>query len=179
MISLSELINDEKIDLAKKYISSIYDNEINNSILYSETGNIAIDSVLNYKLTQAKENDVKITADISVPDNLALDPADITAITGNMIDNAINALKKIAVDKRKLFVNIYYDRGRLFVVIKNTFNGQITEVNGELLTNSSDKIKHGYGMKNIEKRLQKYNGIIDYKYDQSIFSAVAMMYVNG
>lgn len=178
LISLTELISEGKMEQAQMYISSIFEKEIGESILYSETGNVAIDSVLNYKLTQAKENKIKILADISVPNNLLLDPTDITAITGNMLDNAINALKKIEIEKRKLFVNIYYDRGRLFVIIKNTFNGEVTEKNGQLQTNSVNKVKHGYGIKNIKKHLQKYNGIIDYVYDATIFSAAVMMYVN-
>lgn len=179
MISILELIRNGNPEAAEQYIMKIYNSGIEASMLYSETGNIAIDSVLNYKLTQAESCGIRVRADISVPDNLLIDPTDITAITGNMLDNAINALKKPGVKQRELLVHIYYDRGRLFIVIKNTFDGNIRLNNGKLMTTNSDHANHGIGLVNVKNRLMKYNGIINIEYDRTVFSAVAMMYVNA
>lgn len=179
LISIHELIKNGSPEAAEQYIMRIYDSEIKASTLYSETGNIAIDSVLNFKLTQAVNCGISVRADISVPDNLLIDPTDITAITGNMLDNAINALKKLDELERELMVHIYYDRGRLFIVIKNTFDGNINVEKGELRTTNSDRSNHGIGLVNVRNRLMKYNGIIDFEYDSEVFSAAAMMYVEA
>ena len=179
LISIHELIKNGSPEAAERYIMNIYDSGIATSMLFSETGNIAIDSVLNYKLTQAESLGVRVRADISVPEGLLMDPTDITVITGNMLDNAINALKKLDEQQRELMVHIYYDRGRLFIIIKNSYDGVIKKDKGELKTTNTDRENHGIGLVNVKNSLMKYDGIIDFDYDERVFSAAAMMYVEA
>ena len=113
--------------IAENYIYTIVDEKLYSDISFSDTGNIAIDSVINYKLNEAKTNGIKIQADISVPNNLLLDATDITAVVGNLIDNAIEASNLVEPAKRELIVSIFYEKGRLFLEIKNTFGGKVIE----------------------------------------------------
>ena len=105
--------------IAENYIYTIVDEKLYSDISFSDTGNIAIDSVINYG--------IKIQADISVPNNLLLDATDITAVVGNLIDNAIEASNLVEPAKRELIVSIFYEKGRLFLEIKNTFGGKVIE----------------------------------------------------
>ena len=108
-----------------------------------------------------------------------LEPSDITAVVGNLIDNAITATQNLEKEDRRIFVNIYYDKGRMFINIENTFDGKLIKKNGKLETRKFDKEYHGYGLKNIQKIMEKYNGYIEYDNNNRLFKAAAIMYIKA
>ena len=179
LFTIAEMIKTGEVKQAEKYIYTIVEEKLYYDVSFSDTGNIAIDSVINYKLNEAQSNGIKIKADISVPNNLLLDATDITTIVGNLIDNAIEANHSVEPSNKEIIVNIFYEKGRLFIEIKNTFHGTIVERNGKIITGKKDKQNHGYGLKNIEKALEKYDGYVEYDHSDSWFTATAMMYVRA
>lgn len=162
---------------AEEYIYKIIGSKLDSKKTFSNTGNIAVDSVINFKLNEAEKNCIQVSADIQIPNNLLLDPSDITAIMGNLIDNAIEACLKLEQDKRRLTVCISYEKGRLFIEAENTFNGVISIRYGRITTLKSDKLNHGYGLKNVEKIMEKYDGFIDHNCKDGLFKITAIMYV--
>lgn len=179
LLAISGMINNENYSEANEYISSIVSKKLSKENIFSDTGNIAVDSVINYKLNEAKNCGIKINSDIKVPDNLLLEPSDITSVIGNLLDNAIDASCKLPPDKRKLDIAVYYDKGRLFIKAENNFDGKLIKKNGRLLTLDSDKDRHGYGLKNVEQAIKKYNGHIEYENDPSVFKVTVMMYIKS
>lgn len=179
LLTISDLIKSNKCKQAEEYIYTIAGEKLENQNTFSDTGNIAIDSVINFKLNEALNKDITIEADIDVPDNLLLEPSDITAVVGNLIDNAITATQNLAKEDRRIFVNIYYDKGRMFINIENTFDGKLIKKNGKLETRKFDKEYHGYGLKNIQKIMEKYNGYIEYDNNNRLFKAAAIMYIKA
>ena len=146
-----------------------------NEKIYSNTGNVAIDSVLNYKLNEAAGKGILINSDIKVPFDIVVDSADITSIVGNLLDNAINAVLKIAEQDREITVNLSYDKGRLFIAVQNKYDGIIKMTKGRPVTDK-DTSEHGFGLKNVERTLEKYNGYIEYEPNGKIFKTTAMLY---
>ncbi len=179
LLTISDLIKSNKCKQAEEYIYTIAGEKIENQNTFSDTGNIAIDSVINFKLNEALSKYIMIDADIDVPDNLLLEPSDITAVVGNLIDNAITATQNLEKEERKIFVNIYYDKGRMFINIENTFDGKLIKKNGKLETRKFDKEYHGYGLKNVQKIIEKYNGYIEYDNNAKLFKATAIMYIKA
>lgn len=179
LLTIADLIQNNNYKQAEEYIYTISGEKLESQDMFSDTGNIAIDSVINFKLNEALNKDIMIEAYIDVPDNLLLEPSDITAVVGNLIDNAITATQNIKKEERKISVNIYYDKGRLFISIENTFDGKLIKKNGKLETRKFDKEYHGYGLKNVQKTMEKYNGYIEYDNDDKLFRATAMMYIKA
>lgn len=140
---------------------------------YSDTGNTAFDSIINYKLRKAAENNAEIKVDVSVPRELKTDAA-IVVILGNILDNAVDAVMK--TDAGRICLDIEYRKGRLFIYLENTFDGRINSKNGELLTTKSGS-GHGYGLKNVCKAIEKYNGCMDIAYNGDVFSVDILLYV--
>lgn len=179
LLTISDFIKSNKCKQAEEYIYTIVGEKLENQNTFSDTGNIAIDSVINFKLNEALSKYIMIDADIDVPDNLLLEPSDITAVVGNLIDNAITATQNLERAERKIFVNIYYDKGRMFINIENTFDGKLIKKNGKLETRKFDKEYHGYGLKNVQKIMEKYNGYIAYDNNDRIFKVTAIMYIKA
>lgn len=179
LFTISEIIKKGNTEEAQAYIHTIVNKRLSAEVAFSDTGNIAIDSVINYKLNEARNNGINIKANISVPNNLLLDAADITAIVGNLIDNSIEACMRLKKEKRQIDVSICYEKGILFIGVKNTFDGELEEGKGKPVTRKSDKLNHGYGLRNVEKTLEKYDGYMELEYDEHWFTVSAMMYVKA
>lgn len=162
-------------DEAKRYISSIWDvSSVPEQ--YSKTGNVPVDSIINIKLSKAREYQVELETDIMIPEDLQIEPVDIVVILGNLLDNAINACLRMERD-RKIDFHLVYQTGMLEISMENTYNGIIIYKDNRMKTISGNEWDHGYGLKNVEAALKKYNGYMKVFHDNHIFRVVAIMYV--
>lgn len=145
---------------------------------YSNSGNIIIDSILNLKIQEAEKKGIKTSINLIIPEYLNIPSFDMSIILGNLLDNAITATCKLNC-KRMIDIKIKYDKGRLLIKIQNTFNNQINSYNGKIITTNLDKENHGYGIKNINNVLEKYEGILDIKFEDGLFTTIVLMYLKN
>ena len=155
-------------------ISSLMEFYPSNKI-YAQSGNIAVDSILNYKLYEANKQNIQVSTEIFIPKDLSLPSFDIAAILGNLLDNA----KEAAIKTNNAWIEckIRFDRGRLFIEITNSYNGKLCKQKEKFLSIKSNKENHGYGIKSIENTLKRYNGEIEFWNDDNKFTAKVMLYV--
>jgi sensor histidine kinase regulating citrate/malate metabolism len=145
--------------------------DIKKSETYSETGNIAVDSIINFKLNSIHIDDLELR--LLIPPSVNIEVADIITILGNLLDNALEATAKAA--KKKLKLDVEYSKECLFIQIENTFDGKIKYANGNIVTTKIGN-NNGYGLKNIRRSLEKYNGHMEITHEGGIFSVTAMLY---
>jgi len=166
---------------ATDYLSGLLE-DISKSEIYSDTGNLAFDSVINFKLNQAKANNVKLDIRLFIPPVLNIDVANIVTILGNLLDNALDAVAR--VENKMIKLDIEFSRESLFIQIDNTFDGVVTYESGKggdkhhILTRK-DGGMHGHGLKNVRRAVEKYNGQVDVSYEGNIFSVTVFFYVDG
>ncbi len=144
---------------------------------FSSSGNIDIDSILNYKLQEARLKGIVVSLESKVPSNLKFSPLDIVVILGNLLDNAIEASSKVENHKR-IDIRIKYKNNILFIFISNTFNGSILYEGDKIKTIKEDKGNHGIGLNNIENILKKYNGTMKIYHTESNFNVDILMYID-
>ena len=143
---------------ADEYINNMTNNLITEKE-FVNTGNIDFDCLLNYKLSIANEMNVVFSCHIVLPEELQVNSFDLTVILGNLLDNALNALKEAKV--KQLNIDINYSIGMIVIKIENTF--------ANISSKYDDPEKHGYGLISVRTSLEKYNGklqnnIVDDKY---------------
>jgi len=143
---------------------------------YASSGNSAIDSIINFKLQQAKKDDLKVSCKITIPRDLDISSFDIAVILGNLIDNAIAGVKTIQVD-RWVDIKIKYSKGRLIITINNSFDGIILQNKGMMVTRKQDKENHGLGLKSVETTIEKYKGAMSTHYTKDQFTVKILIYV--
>lgn len=141
--------------------------------LYSNCGNIDIDSLLNYKLSKI-DKEVTVETNISIPKDISVNSFDLTVILGNLLDNSIEALEKC--QNKYLSINLTYDKGVLFIDIKNSYTGKLKILNDTIKTSKQDKKHHGLGIQSVRHTLKKYNGTINFLYDKNIFQVKVMLF---
>jgi signal transduction histidine kinase len=176
LYSIRSLIESGDNEESLNYVSEILDN-IGTRRDYSATGNVVIDSIINFKLQEAEHRNIRTNLDLRIPEKLDIPSIDMTIILGNLLDNAIKAAEKLKADK---YINLKmkYDKGRLMIQADNPYMGEINEENGKLLTTEADKENHGIGLQNVKKVLQKYDGIMNIDYNDNVFSISLLMYLD-
>ncbi|HHX63204.1 MAG TPA: GHKL domain-containing protein, partial [Epulopiscium sp.] len=143
---------------------------------YANSGNSAIDSIINFKLQQIKEDDAQVSCEILIPSELNISSFDIAIILGNLIDNAVTGIKTIEVD-RWIDIKIKYTKGRLIMTISNSFDGVVLENQGIIITRKQDEQNHGLGLTSVKTAIRKYNGAMDIHYINQKFKVKVLMYV--
>ena len=71
-----------------------------------------------------------------------------------------------------------FTKGRLILKIENPFNGQILMNNNKIITTKKDRSNHSIGIESVKFILKKYNGFMDIKHDNNIFSVILLLYIN-
>ena len=174
---IESMIENENYTEAAEYLKKLIESKKAANIVYSDTGNVAVDSIINYKLCNAAMSDIEVTTEMTIPNNLSVEAMDLSTILTNLLDNSIQALKKINTNRR-LNIKMTYTKGILLIDIRNTYDGIVRYENGELVTTKEEKEEHGYGMRNVEAVVRKYNGLCKITHDERIFSTKVLLYVN-
>ena len=176
LTALRGYIEKEEKEKAINYISEINDITCEKKEL-SSSGNINIDSILNYKLQEAQSKGILISLELKIPYKLNISSLDTVVILGNLLDNAIEASFKVKNDK-KIDIKIKYKNSILFIYISNTFNSSIIYEGEKIRTTKEDKGNHGIGLVNIENILKKYNGTMKIYHTENKFNVDILMYID-
>lgn len=161
------------------YVNSLF-GDISDSDVLSSTGNIAFDSIINFKLNSAKDNDIKLDLSLLVPPVVHIEVVDIVTILGNLLDNALDAVAK--VEDKVIKLDIELNKGNLYINVSNTFDGGVKYAKRDGMEKYITTIKsgdeHGHGLRNIRQSVEKYNGHMDITHRGNIFTVGILLCVN-
>ena len=79
------------------------------------------------------------------------------------MDNALEACEKINDKERWIKIKIKKKNLLLYIEIANALEEMPKQIQKEFVSNKKDNGLHGYGMKNIQDIVKKYDGIFAYK----------------
>ena len=127
----------------------------------NKTGNAILDAVLTNKAMICQNKEIELKFIIDGEALSFMDDMDVSALFGNMLDNAIESTEK-QIEKDKRLIWLYVTREKHFVRIRteNYCDDKILFKNGMPVTKKRDKRFHGYGMKSIKSTVEKYNGSV-------------------
>lgn len=142
----------------------IYDTRI-------DTGNKALNTVLMEKGLYCQSHDIQLTC---MPSGGSLDfmqVADIYALFGNALDNAINATMELN-DPSKRVINVRFSsQGNLMLIqIQNYHQRRLRFRNGLPITTHQDATRHGFGMKSMLHTVEQYGGTMQVDDTDSVFT---------
>ena len=139
------------------------------------TGQPAVDSMLHYKISSAK--DIPIQVETSIPEQLKIDDFDITVILGNLLDNAIEACEKLEKEKRRILVSMKLVKNQLLIRMENPYAGLLRRQGERLLTLKADRGSHGIGLENVRRIVEKYHGLMETETEDQVFRTKIMLYL--
>ncbi len=168
---LNELFQNDKKEEFEQYINK-FNSELNNNKL-SDSGNFIFDSIINLKLKKLADSNAYIKLDINIEPNINILAYDLTIILGNLLENAITAV--LNADEKTLSLSISQSKGNIIIFIDNTYRGELIKVKNQYKTTKLLKINHGFGLSNVEKVLENYNGELRISHTESIFSVAVII----
>jgi sensor histidine kinase YesM len=165
--------NFEKLD---QYMMTLND-VVASSMQKYNTGNAVIDALINVKAAQAKSNGIELDVNVAVPAKLAIDDLDLNVVLSNALDNAIEACRKLPENQKRIIgMEAFIKNDHFVLVVKNPFTGAIKASGDMLQTTKKEAGRHGIGMGNMKRAVEKYDGHIVSNYEDNLFILTAIMH---
>ncbi|WP_302626466.1 sensor histidine kinase [uncultured Eubacterium sp.] len=176
IIVIKQLLEKNRIEELNEYISDL-SGKIGKTDTYCQSGNVAVDSIVNYKLSFAHEKGIDIRTDISIPPDIIIENDDIVIIIGNLLDNAIEAAVKTS-EKGYICFQLKLNKNSIYINVENSHSNNFNKEKGKLTTTKEDKKMHGIGLKSVESVVEKYEGVMDVSYNDVKFDVTIIIYNN-
>lgn len=177
--ALRQLLSHEKYADAVQYLDELQApvRELADTVW---TGDETADYLINTKTAEAAAHGVCLQAQVEYPRHTNIRSADLCAILGNLLDNALEAAKQAeTVGQREIRLTIRRINQMLVIKVENGFASAPVSENGELKTTKTGGGLHGWGLKSAQTAAEKYDGMVQTGCEGNTFRAVATLSFHG
>ena len=173
--SSEELIHDIKNHLSTinsiadsqevgQYIEKVY-GKVDKYSFIGKTSNKMLDLILNKYTTICKNKNISLNIE-TFSENLSfINDVDLSTLLNNLFDNSIESAEKCK-EKTIDFIVKKNENGCRIINMTNSCEQKPIIENHKLLSTKKDSGFHGVGTKNIEKTVKKYDGEIEWVYNE-------------
>lgn len=170
LISVKAEIDNDNISNASAKLDTILD-----SVGYIgslvQTENRTIDYIINAKLGNIENRQIKISGNIS--EILRIKDIDLSIVLGNILDNAIEATEE---NYNGIIDLCFFDKDNYHnIICKNTISRSVLSDNSDLKTKKDKKLYHGFGIQSVKEIVSYYNGMIDFYEENNMFCVHIML----
>ena len=134
---------------------------------YYWTGIEFIDNVITIEKRKMDAYQIEFQVEFSI-DDIYIEPMDLVIIMENLLENAIEAASKCEL-KRKIVFELKNINDVLLLKIWNTSCKSPYVKKDRFITDKDDSNVHGWGVESVKSIVNKYNGSIEFKYDETFF----------
>ena len=176
--ALRRLLSHKKLEEALQYLDELQAPVQESSAVW--TGDETADYLINSKARAAEASDIQYQTQVEFPRRTNLRSADLCAILGNLLDNALEAAQQVP-EKDRRFIRLTIRRINQMLVIKveNSFGPSPVQKDGALKSTKQESGLHGWGLKSALTAAQKYDGTVQTSYQEGTFRAVATLSFQG
>jgi len=136
--------------------------------------NYAINSVLLYYTSLARNEGIKIDVQTEIPEKLNITDTDLCIIFGNCVENAIDACRRVE-DEKFIKIKSMIIGDMLAIIIDNSFDGKITKKGDSFLSRKENG--GGIGVSSVKTIVRKYNGETRFEAKGKVFQASIMLQI--
>lgn len=141
---------------------------------FEYTKNKKLNRILNYKLFSIK--DIEVDIKVNIPEDTDIDEVSLYVILGNLIDNAVRNFDNSLSKQNNIVIRIIDDNENLFIKISNPYAKKLRIRNGLPLTDKSDTLSHGFGLKSVKELVESKNGYFKMDMDNDIFCLEILLF---
>jgi len=186
--AIKAYISSNQIDELLKYCDKLELDLLSIDTLV-KTGNIMLDAILNSKISLAKQRKIEINIKAAVPTKLTIADVDLCVLTGNLLDNAMEACVKVSEPSHDIdtdleftqpFIRVYIGmKGhQLYICVTNSAYGEIKK-SGRRFFSTKKGQHHGYGLVRIDDICDKYSGYCKRNNEPGVFSTEILLPVKA
>lgn len=133
-----------------------------------DTGNRVLDVVLAEKRAICGRRGIELTAFVDGGPLGFMEELDLYALIGNALNNAIDAASQLPEEERFIILAASAQDGMVVIHVENPYSGQIV-MEDHLPKSQRDARYHGFGMKSMERIVEKYDGTLAVKAADGVF----------
>ena len=173
---IQSYLADGKVEEARAYLDRLGKDRAAYSV-ERFTGIEAVDYILSQKAELARQQNIETSIHAEYPKDCKIDPVDLCTILTNLLDNAMEACRKLPEASAKI-LSVTIRRINQFIIIQIA-NSCIEEPiisKGNFKTSKTDKRHHGWGMKNVRLAVEKYYGTMEHEYNKNMFTVSIMLF---
>lgn len=162
---------------AAKYIDDLSEQSYAR-LLPAKTGSDTLDLLLFKKHQQAGEWGVPVRFKIGCSlAGLSVTDYDLCSLFGNLLDNAIEAVRKVKTADGTVVLRVEQQNSMLYICCENPYEGELIKQDGELKTTKKDTAKHGIGLSSVKHICKKYNGSLEVETADNLFRVSVLLNV--
>lgn len=173
ILVITSLADSGQLPELREYLSQFTDMHTQSYRFFC--ANHAVDVVASHYDRVAGTQDTAITWRLELPRELAVNEADYCAVFGNLIENALAAVKSLPEEQRKINVmSSMLSQYMTGISIDNPFTGKITFGKNGLPI--SPKAGHGIGLASVMNTVDRYGGSMNITAEGHVFSVDIILY---
>lgn len=150
------------------------------------TGSEALDTIITEKSLVCERERISLSCMADGASMAFMAPNDLYSLFGNMLDNAIEAARRIPDrDRRSISLIVRRSAGAILIHEENWALGELTFRDGLPMTSklradgTPDTLNHGFGMRSMRLVAERYGGTISARQDGSVFKLDVLIPTNG
>ena len=161
---LYQLLEEGNADQAKKYLAERLAMEPQPMVRYCE--NTTVNAAISHYMACARMEKIPMTVSANIPGGLSVDELELAIVISNLLENAINACRKLPETKRYLKLTAQY-KNQLLLEIENSCEKTVV-LDKEGYPYSREE-NHGIGTRSVLAFVKKTDSEIDYLSDERRF----------
>ena len=162
-------LNSGEIEYAFEKLNELC-SDIFNVTCVSNTGNQALDALINSKNQKINEAGIDFSLKCFTGGENKIEDMDLCILIGNALDNAIEACERMEGESLKYIkLTIMQIEDNLVIQLINSSAGEDSGENHEFVTMKKESHLHGFGLKRMREVVSKYDGHIEYYLKDGVF----------
>ena len=163
-------LSNKDYDGAEKELDGILEN-VSSVGTIIKTDNKIVDYMVNTKFGSLPYASVVVAGSLSELD--CVDEMDLSIVLGNIIDNAVDAVK--VVKDPRIELSFYPKDNYMNILCKNSIEESVLNKNPKLLSSKLGREKHGYGIKSVKEIICRINGDVSFYEEDGFFTVHIML----
>lgn len=163
LICIKGLIESDSSHSAIDYIDSVYEDlgQLSQTVI---TGSRLFDVILNEKIVKMNQGNVSFNYDIEKVSLDFIEDKDLATILMNLLDNAIESCERS--EKKVIDFQLYmFNESYIVLKVVNSCDESPISEKGRLISRKLDDGTHGYGVRNVEHAVKRYDGMSMWEYN--------------
>ncbi len=131
--------------------------------------NETVNLILSNFESKARKVQVKLQANVTLPEELNINDTELCALLSNALENAITAANLVEDENlRKVYIHVIINGDKLIISTENAYVGKI-DMEGDLPKSNRIDAGHGYGIKSMVSIVEHYGGLYSFETGGGVF----------
>lgn len=167
--TISNLLDAAHNENAREYIDNLLVTQTER-IFCIQSGHPILDALLNQKYQVARESNIDMQFQVNDLSKVSVPNEMLVVLLSNLLDNAIEACRKLQTERVILCRLIHEDE--LFLSVQNS-SLPVVIIDGTIQTTKEPKEEHGFGLANVCRILDQLGAEYTFSYENGTFQFVA------